>query len=87
MYFCCSWTVVSLGELPHWSVCIPGSSFVFQCCYVLGVLFVCYTLYWVLLDEFPYVVVLVLFFVIWIDFDFRCWFSIKLLLNTSNLTD
>ena len=42
----------------------------------LGVLFACYKLSQVLLDELSHVVVLVLGSVIWIYFDFGYWFCI-----------
>ena len=75
MYSCCFLAIVLSGELSCSSVCIPGFVAVVYCCYVLGVMLVCYTLFWVLLCE-----LVVLFSVIWVDHDFRCSFGIGLLL-------
>ena len=87
MYSCFSWAVVLLGDLHCSSVRILGFVSIVHCYYILGVLFVCYTLSYVLLDKFSRVVMLVLFLVICVDFDFGFWFGVELLLNLSNLTD
>ena len=58
MYSCHSWAIVLFCELPCGSVCIPVVASGVHC-FNSGVLFVCYTLSWVLLDEVSHVVVLV----------------------------